>query len=107
MRPHFISGAKCQCPADGRRFALSLTAGAPPQLQAPSRYFALDFSLRNRAASWPRTDLGPSPTRSAWRFHVPRIWIRSINLRKFSVKRKTHSMVDILVPRLFVVVRFL
>ncbi len=106
MRPHLISSAKRQCPADGRCFALSLTAGAPPQLRAPSRYFTLDFSLRNWAASWLRTDLGPSPTRSAWRFHVPRIWIRSINGRIFSVKRKTQNVVDILVLRLFVVVLF-
>jgi protein tyrosine phosphatase (PTP) superfamily phosphohydrolase (DUF442 family) len=41
-----------------------------------------------------------------WRFHVPRIWIRSINVRKFPVKRKTQNVVDIFVPRLFVVVLF-
>ena len=64
------------------------------------------FRFRNWAASWPHTDLDPSPTRSAWRFHVPRIWIRSINGRIFSVKRKTQNVVDVFVPRLFVVVPF-
>jgi len=65
------------------------------------------FSLRNWAASWPRANLDPSPTRSAWRFHVPRIWIRSINGRKFSVKGKTQNVVDVSVLRLFVVVLIL
>jgi len=64
------------------------------------------FRFRNWAASWPHTDLDPSPTRSAWRFHVPRIWIRSIKGRIFSVKRKTQNVGDDFVLRLFVVVLF-
>lgn len=74
---------------------------------ARSHYFALVFcgdTGRERGAK-PDQDL--SPTRSVWRFHVPRIWIRSINGREFSVKRKTQNVVDIFVPRLFVVVLFL
>ena len=106
MRSHFVSSAKRQCSAAGRCFALSLTAGAPPQLRARSRSSRSIFSLRNWAASWPHTDLDPSPTRSAWRFHVPRIWIRSIKGRKFSVKRKTQNVGDDFVLRLFVVVPF-
>jgi tyrosine-protein phosphatase SIW14 len=53
------------------------------------------------------TDLDESPTRSVWRFHVPRIWIRSINGRKFSVKRKTQNVGDVFVLHLSVVVPFL
>jgi hypothetical protein len=46
-------------------------------------------------------------TRPAWRFHVPRIWKCSINVCEFRVKRKTQNVVDVFVPRLFVVVAFL
>ena len=60
-----------------------------------------------RLASWVHTDLVVSPTRSVWRFHVPRIWIRSINGRKFSVKRKTQNVGDVFVLHLSVVVPFL
>src|SRR5258707_1657269 len=45
VRPYLCSSAERQCSAAGRCFALSLTAGAPPQFRARSRYFALDFSL--------------------------------------------------------------
>src|SRR6266481_1254481 len=62
VRSYLCSGAKRQCSAAGRCFALSLTAGAPPQLRARSRYFALDFSLRTRTVSWPHTNLVESPT---------------------------------------------
>ena len=48
-----------------------------------------------------------SSTRPAWRYHVPRIWNRSINVREFPVKRKTQNMVDVYVLCLFVVVPFL
>lgn len=48
-----------------------------------------------------------SSTRPAWRFHVPRIWECSINVCLFPVKRKTQNVVDVFVPRLFVVVPFL
>jgi tyrosine-protein phosphatase SIW14 len=47
-----------------------------------------------------------SPIGSVWRFHVPRIWIGSINGRKFSVKRKTQNVVEIFPSCLFVVVQF-
>jgi hypothetical protein len=105
-RSYLCSSAKRQCSATGRCFALSLTAGAPPQLRARSSYFALDFSLRTRAVSRPHTDLVESSTGSVWRFHVPRIWIRSINGGIFPVKRKTQNVVDVCVLRLFVVVLF-
>src|SRR5216684_1234579 len=107
MQPLSSSSAKRQCSAAGRWFALSLTAGAPPQIRARGRCFALDFSLRARAVSWLHTDLDSSPTRSVWRIHVPRIWIRSINGRKFSVKGKTQNVGDVFVLRLFVVVLIL
>ena len=48
-----------------------------------------------------------SSTRPAWRYHVPRIWNRSINVCEFPVKRKTQNVVDVFVLRLFVVVPFL
>src|SRR5216684_5678141 len=64
------------------------------------------FSLRTRAASWLHTDLDSSLTRSIWRFHVPRLWNRSINGCKFPVKRKTQNVVGVSVLRLFVVVSF-
>src|SRR6266481_1980557 len=75
-------------------------AGAEHVLRA--RFFRLEPGL----ASWPHTDLTGSPTRSVWRFHVPRIWNRSINVCKFPVKRKTQNMVDVYVLCLFVVVLF-
>jgi len=52
-------------------------------------------------------DLISTPTRPLRRFHVPRLWNRSINGYKFAVKRKTQNVVDIFPLRLFVVVRFL
>jgi len=76
-------------------------AGAEQVLRA--RFFRLGPGLVLRLL----TDRAGSPTQSAWRFHVPRIWIRSINVWKFSVKRKTHYMVDVYVLYLFVVVPFL
>lgn len=48
-----------------------------------------------------------SSTGPAWRYHIPRIWNRSINGCEFPVKRKTQNVVDVFVPRLFVVVPFL
>jgi hypothetical protein len=50
--------------------------------------------------------LPSTSTGSAWRFHVPRIWTRSINACKFPVKRKTLNVVDTFVSCLFVVVMF-
>ena len=64
------------------------------------------FRLGPRLVPWLRTDRTGSPTQSVWRFHVPRIWIRSINVGKFPVKRKTQNMVDVYVLCLFVVVLF-
>ncbi len=66
-----------------------------------ARFFRLEPGLPRGLA---HTDLVSSPIRSVWRFHVPRIWIRSINGRKYSVKRKTQNVVGVFVLRLFVVV---
>ena len=52
-------------------------------------------------------DQGMSPTRSVWRFHVPRIWIRSIGLRGVGVKRKSQNLVRKFLWRLYLVVDFL
>ena len=107
VRSHLNSSAKRQRSAAGRCFALSLTAGAPPHIRARGRYSRSIISLRNRAASGAPTDLDASPTRSVWRFHVPRIWNRSINGYKYPVKRKTQNVVVFFVLCLFVVVLFL
>src|ERR1700749_341283 len=52
--------------------------------------FALDFfALRTRAGSVARADsCCTSSTRSAWRFHVPRIWNRSMRLCRKSCQEK-------------------
>ena len=86
----------------------SRTANPAPEMRARSRDFALDFLIRTRArfVESLRT-YRTSSTRPAWRYHIPRIWNRSINGCEFPVKRKTQNMVDVLVPRLFVVVPFL
>jgi hypothetical protein len=86
----------------------SLTASPAPAMRARSSYFALDFLFRTRAGFVEslRTYC-TSSTRPAWHYHVPRIWNRSINGCEFPVKRKTQNVVDVLVPRLFVVVPFL
>ena len=65
------------------------------------------FLLRTRLVSWPVRTPVNILDRSAWRFHVPRIWNRSILGCKFPVKRKTLNVVDVFVPRLFVVVHIL
>src|SRR6266436_4431276 len=75
-------------------------AGAEHVLRA--RFFRLGPGL----VSLLPTDCTGSPTQSVWRFHVPRIWNRSINVCKFPVKRKTQNMVDVYVLCLFVVVLF-
>jgi len=103
----YFQRKKRQCSAAGRCFALSLTAGAPPQVRARSRYFALDFFAletgpprgRTRTLIHPR--LGPPGASTS-----PRIWNRSIKGRIFSVKRKTQNVGDVFVLRLFVVVPF-
>src|SRR5882757_5551250 len=77
------------------------STGAEQVLRA--RFFRLNPGPPRGA----HTDLDTSPIRSVWRFHVPRIWNRSINGRIFSVKRKTQNVVDAFVARLFVVVLFL
>ena len=86
------SHSKCranrQCTAAGCIFALSPTAGAPPKVRRGAGTSRSVFSLKSRAASRTHTDLGFSPTRSVWHFHVPRIWIGSINGCEIPVKRK-------------------
>jgi len=52
-------------------------------------FFAVDTGLERGA----KPDQGMSPTRSVWRFHVPRIWIRSIGLGGVGVKRKSQNLV--------------
>ena len=47
-----------------------------------------------------------SPTRTVWRFHVPRIWIRSINLCTIAVKRKSQNLANFFSTRLYLVVLF-
>src|SRR5437879_8825286 len=76
------------------------STGAEQVLRA--RFFRLNPGPPRGA----HADLDTSPIRSVWRFHVPRIWNRSINGRIFSVKRKTQNVVDVFVLRLFVVVLF-
>ena len=77
------------------------STGAEQVLRA--RFFRLNPGPPREA----QTDLDRSLIQSVWRFHVPRIWNRSINARIFPVKRKTQNVVDVFVPRLFVVVLFL
>ena len=52
--------------------------------------FALDiFALKTRAGSVARADANStSSTRSAWRFHVPRIWNRSMRLCRKNCQEK-------------------
>ena len=52
--------------------------------------FALDFfALKTRAGSVARADANStSSTRSAWRFHVPRIWNRSMRPRGKNCQEK-------------------
>jgi len=90
---------KRQCSAAGWWIAHSLTAGVAYRVQI--------FRLEPGPTSWVHTDQYASPTRSVWRFHVPRIWIRSINACNFPVKRKTLNVVERYTNCLFVVVRFL
>jgi hypothetical protein len=54
---------------------------------ARSRYFALVFCGDTGLERGAKPDQGCSPTRTVWRFHVPRIWISSIKLRLVSVKK--------------------
>ncbi len=106
-RPNSKTNKKRQCSAAGWWVSHSLTADPAPEMRARSSYFALDFLFRTRAGfvESSRTYC-TSSTRPAWRFHVPRIWNRSINVCEFPVKRKTQNVVDLFAPRLFVVVPF-
>ena len=45
-----------------------------------------------------------SPTRTVWRFHVPRIWIGSINPCGLSVKRKSQNLDNFFPTRPYLVV---
>src|SRR6266849_4365986 len=74
--------------------------GAGQVLRA--RFFRLEPGpLRGLTRTLIHPRLGPSGASTS-----PRIWNRSINGRKFSVKRKTLNVVDVFVLRLFVVVPF-
>src|SRR5437899_4967128 len=58
----------------------------------PPRSTLFPYTTLFRSLVHPR--LGPSGASTS-----PRIWIRSINGRKFSVKRKTQNVVDVFVLR--------
>jgi hypothetical protein len=93
----------CHWPAGQRSASQQRSA---PRLAARSEYLTLVFCLIPGPVS--RMQCGVL-TNLDWvrrRFHVPRIWTRSINACKFPVKRKTLNVVDVFVPRLFVVVMF-
>jgi len=53
--------------------------------------FALVFYRWSRAGNVGAVQ-ATSPTRTVWRFHVPRIWIRSINPCRKAVKRKSQNL---------------
>ena len=74
---------------------------------ARSRYFALVFCGDTGLERGAKPDQGKSPTRSVWRFHVRRIWIRSIGLGGVGVKRKSQNLGKKFLPRLYLVVDFL
>jgi len=74
---------------------------------ARSRYFALVFCGDTGLERGAKPDQDLSPTRSVWRFHVPRIWIRSIGLVYVGVKRKSQNLVRKFPWRLYLVVDFL
>ena len=79
----------------------------PRQLTtARSRYFALVFCGDTGLERGAKPDQNLSPTRSVWRFHVPRIWIRSIGLGGVCVKRKSQNLVNKFPSCLYLVVDF-
>jgi hypothetical protein len=93
----------CHWPAGQRSASQQCPA---PRLVARSEYLALVFCLIPGPVS--RMQCGVL-TNLDWvrrRFHVPRIWTRSINACKFPVKRKTLNVVDTFASCLFVVVMF-
>ena len=92
--PVFLHSASQQVPRD------NYGRGA---VTSRSIFFALNPG-RLADSHGPRKN---SPTRSVRRFHVPRIWIGSINGSADGVKRKTQNVVDFFVACLFVVVVFL
>jgi hypothetical protein len=71
---------------------------------ARSIHFALGFL--SVIAGWLREQRRSNSflTRTVWRFHVPRIWIRSINPCGLPVKRKSQNLADFLPTRLYLVV---
>lgn len=71
-----------------------------------SRYFALVFCGDTGLERGAKPDQDLSPTRTVWRFHVPRIWIRSIGLVGVGVKRKSQNLVRKFLWRLYLVVDF-
>jgi hypothetical protein len=74
---------------------------------ARSKYFALVFCGDTGLERGAKPDQDFSPTRSVWRFHVPRIWIRSIGPGRVGVKRKSQNLVKKFPSCLYLVVDFL
>lgn len=71
-----------------------------------SNYFALVFCGDTGLERGAKPDQDSSPTRTVWRFHVPRIWIRSIGRGEVGVKRKSQNLVRKFPGRLYLVVDF-
>ena len=93
--------AQCRWNSHGRTAGSTLTDDCAERVLA--LVFCGDTGLERRA----KPDQGKSPTRSVWRFHVPRIWIRSIGLGGVGVKRKSQNLGNKFPWRLYLVVGFL
>jgi hypothetical protein len=94
--------ALCQCFPHGRTAFLRAWLRTARSLQLRARIFSVITGwLRGSARSY-----SASPTRTVWRFHVPRIWIRSINLCTVAVKRKSQNLANFLPTRPYLVVLF-
>ena len=93
--------AQCRWSAHGRTAELRACIRL-----ARSRYFALVFCGDTGLERGSKPDQGLSPTRSVWRFHVPRIWNVSIGLGKKAVKRKSQNLGKIFRQCLYLVVAF-
>ena len=98
---------KRQCSAAGWWVSHSLTADPAPRMRARSltsrSIFCLELGLATCSHYGPilRPRVGPPGASTS------PIWNRSINVCEIPVKRKTQNVVDVFVPRLFVVVSFL
>jgi hypothetical protein len=83
--------------------------GRTASLRSYSNYRA-ETELRARffgvhgLVTWMTSVQEIAPTRTVWRFHVPRIWIRSINPRANPVKRKSQNVDNFFFGRLYLVV---